>query len=156
MSFAEKLAEHLIARQSILERYIDLCPIPCFIISRTGELIFVNEAYQQAFDMRLDQVTEGKWRERVHPDDLPGIDHGLTELMSGKSKILHSDIRYVINGEIVPAHLRITHVPGNGYVGYVLFHCASGDSCKTKYFIDRYLLRPISDKASKAEVTFSA
>ena len=139
MGFAEQLAEHFIARQNILERYIDLCPIPCFVLDKNGETIFVNEAYQNAFDVRLDQVVGGQWERLVYPGDLPAYMAERKRLLSAESKSLSHTLRCVAGNKIIPATVRLNHVPGNGHVGYILFHCATSEGCGARDFVSNYL-----------------
>lgn len=139
MSFATQLAEHFVARQSILERYIDVCPIPCFIVNKEGETIFINEAYQQAFDARLDQVNEGQWERLVHPEDLETYKALWVNLLRRDRTAATITIRTIVGNEPITSVFRITHVPGNGFIGYILFQCSSSDNCPVRHVIENYL-----------------
>lgn len=142
MSFAEQLAEHFIARQSILERYIDLCPIPCFIVNKAGKTIFINEAYQQAYDMRFDQVENDGWQKLIHPDDLTDYLQDFKRLVDGDINHIYSEVRTLIRAAWHTSIIRITHVPGNGYIGYVFFQCSNNSGCPVRALIDDYLRKP--------------
>ena len=138
-SFAEQLAEHLIARQAILERYIDLCPIPCFILNKDGETIFINEAYQQAYNVRLDQVDKRQWEQLVAPEDREKYVAEFDRFIGQRRSSFFTSIRTLTQGVPVDSIVRVSHVPGNGYIGYILFQCSNNGQCPVRNVIDNYL-----------------
>jgi PAS domain-containing protein len=123
MSFAEQLASHFNAQRNILERYIGLCPIPCFIVTRKGKRIFVNDAYQKAYDVRLDQVDENQWEDLVDRSYKDLYLKAWRDLLDGIKTECTLDIKTIVNGSSIPTLVKITHVPGNGFIGYILFQC---------------------------------
>lgn len=133
VGFAEKLAEHFVARQNILERYIDVCPIPCFIVTKEGETIFVNEAYQHAFNVRLDQADKRQWEVLIDPADRPRYVAGFNALIAEHKPCYYAQIKMIVSsGTPVASDVRIVHVPGNGYIGYIIFLCNDHALCPLK------------------------
>ena len=43
-----------------------------WVSDRTGETQFINKAYRELFGIALEELRDGKWHMRVHPDDAPG------------------------------------------------------------------------------------
>ena len=137
--FSEQLAEHFIARQAILERYIDSAPIPCFILNKVGETIFINEAYQQAYNVRLDQVENRQWEQLLVPEDRESYVAGFNALVAEHKSHYYVTVRTLLQGKPVISVIRITHVPGDGYIGYILFQRSNSDECPVRKIVDDYL-----------------
>jgi PAS domain S-box-containing protein len=50
----------------------DSVPTLMWVSDRTGETQFINKAYRELFGIALEELRDGKWHMRVHPDDAPG------------------------------------------------------------------------------------
>ena len=49
----------------------DSCPTPMWVTDVTGEVAFVNLAYQEFFGVNYQKLQDSGWRPLVHPDDAP-------------------------------------------------------------------------------------
>ena len=132
---AVRMAEHFLARQRTLERYIELCPIPCYITDADGHVNFVNEAFRQLLCAGFDELIGTGFWDFVHPDDKQQLKDSILHMQSGDAQKVFQRLRFVRpDTQLVTTLIMVAPVRGNGLVGYILPHCDL-DTCPAKNLI---------------------
>jgi PAS domain S-box-containing protein len=134
-TFAYKLLQKFESMRERVAHYvavIDECPIPAFITSRDGkELYYVNAAYRELFGKDEAQLQEDEWMKLIHPDDRAKAATVWQEYIKNPVNnvpMIHT-LRYITRNGVLPASTKVTAIPGNGIVGYIV--CATGCSASS-------------------------
>ena len=128
------MAEHFIARQRTLERYIELCPIPCYVTNEQG-VVYVNEAFRQLLSVGFDELIGAGFWKFVHPDDIRSLKDSILHMQEGNTEKVFQRLRFIrADTQLVTTLIMVAPVRGNGLVGYILPHCDLA-SCPAKSLI---------------------
>ncbi|AWN53776.1 PAS domain-containing protein [Methylobacterium sp. 17Sr1-1] len=68
----------------------DSAPALIWMTDDAGEIVFVNLHYDYLFGRSTGTLTEGRWREIIHPDDLPGFEAAFESAFAARTPFRHA------------------------------------------------------------------
>jgi PAS domain S-box-containing protein len=68
----------------------DSAPALIWMTDDVGEVVFVNLHYDYLFGRSTETLTQGRWREIIHPDDLAGFEAAFESAFSGRMPFRHA------------------------------------------------------------------
>jgi PAS domain S-box-containing protein len=68
----------------------DSAPALIWMTDDAGEVVFVNLHYDYLFGRSTETLTGGRWREIIHPDDLPGFEAAFESAFAARTPFRHA------------------------------------------------------------------
>ena len=99
----------------------DGCPSILWVIDETGELEFINTAYQKFFATTCEELKSGRWQLLLHPDDAPEFVAAFTRAVNNHTPFRAECRARRADGEwrILGSNADPRYSPGGAYMGHV-------------------------------------